>query len=149
MLKVSLSDRNKLNLKFESDNYQLMHALKDYFTKKAPNYRFHPKFKAGIWNGDICLIEVGKREMPYGFLYDLLKFKKEFYKDEEFIFSEEVKALFHGEAFEIIEDLKWPPRDYQRDCIEGALKYKKGIIRCATAGGKCVKDIKVNVRIYE
>ena len=132
MLKLSISEKNKLDLKFESDNYQLMKDLKIFFTKKFPGYKFSPKYKAGIWNGDICLIDCIRKTMLYGFLYDVLKFKNEKYKNEEFIFSDEVKLLFKGTKLDIISDLKWNPRDYQLDCINKAIEMKKGILKVAT-----------------
>lgn len=81
-------------------------------------------------------MDVSKRELPYGLLYDVLKFKKEYYSDDEWCFSDELKNLFNGPKVNLHFDLKYKPRDYQIECVKKALELTKGIFRVGTGGGK-------------
>lgn len=135
MLDISLSKENNLKLKLNGE-YSVLKELKDYFTKYAPGYIYHPKYKAGVWNGKVCVMDVHKRELPYGLLYDILKFKKKNYPDEIWTFSNDVKNLFNGPKPNLFFDLKYQPRDYQKACVEKALEVKKGIFLVGTGRRK-------------
>lgn len=136
MLNVSLSKENNLKLSLDGD-YNLLREIKEYFTKYAPGYLFHPKYKAGVWNGKVCLMDISKKELPYGLLYDLLNFKKKKKIEDTWTFSEEVKSLFRNDNdYTVTFGLKLMPRDYQKKCILEALRLKKGIFRVGTGGGK-------------
>lgn len=128
MLNISISNENSLKLKLDGD-YEVLKSLKEYFTKYAPGYMFNPKYKAGVWNGKICVMDISKREIPYGLLYDVLKFKKEYYPDDSWSFSNDVKKIFNGPSVNLHFDLKYKPRDYQVDCVKKALEITKGIFR--------------------
>jgi len=47
MLNISLSKENNLKLNLDGD-YHLLKDIKDFYTRYAPNYLFHPKYKAGV-----------------------------------------------------------------------------------------------------
>jgi superfamily II DNA or RNA helicase len=97
---------------------------------------FTPKFKAGFWNGRICMVNAVKKSLPYGLVSDLIKFHKKFFPNEKLVFDKGVSELFQGTPINIKYDLKLQPRDYQQECVEIMLKHSKGIVRAATASGK-------------
>ena len=130
---VSLVDN--LYLQIDTNNLDCLNLIKSSFDFFAENYRFMPRYKAGVWDGKISLFNASKRQLPYGLLFDLIKVCK--LNGYEIKVTDEVKELF-GNKKELIKDynLKFPPRDYQKDIIETTLKYKKGIFVSATASGK-------------
>ena len=40
--------------------------IKDFFTFKAPGYRFHPKYKAKLWDGNISMYNMQTCMLPGG-----------------------------------------------------------------------------------
>jgi len=99
-----------------------------------------PQYRAGGWDGTVSLFNKLSRTIPYGLLFDLLRFHKGLRANQaetpQLIIDPEVKALFKGPIIKPKYDLKFAPYDYQKDCIEEALRSTKGIIRSATASGK-------------
>jgi superfamily II DNA or RNA helicase len=76
-----------------------------------------------------------KRTLPYGLLFDLLKFFKK--KGMEYTVDDSVKELFKPvENIKFEYKQKFFPRDYQLDCIETAIKRRRGIILSPTGSGK-------------
>jgi superfamily II DNA or RNA helicase len=51
--------------------------IKDYFTFKAPGYKYHPRFKARMWNGDMSLLDMRTKRLPAGNITRLLDFLKD------------------------------------------------------------------------
>lgn len=75
------------------------------------------------------------RTIPYGLLFDLIKFLKD--KKYDVKASDEVKQLYgNKQPLDIKYNLKYEPRYYQRDIVKTCLKYKKGIFVSPTASGK-------------
>lgn len=135
MINVTLY--GNMRIRIDTDDESYLNFVKEQFTQFVPD-RFHmPKYKAGIWNGSICLFDSMTRSLPYGLLFDLMKMNKRFFPDKEVLIDAEVKALFNNDALNnITYDLIFKPWDYQKDCIETALRFSKCIIRSATASGK-------------
>lgn len=76
-----------------------------------------------------------KRTLPYGLLFDLLKFFKK--RDMDYTIDESVRELFKPvENIKLEYKQKFLPRDYQLDCIETAIKRRRGILISATGSGK-------------
>ena len=48
------------------------YELNEYFSFKVPNFQFHPKFKAKLWDGKIRLFNIQTGQMYLG-LYPYLK----------------------------------------------------------------------------
>lgn len=136
-IQVSMSYQNSLNLKI-SGSVGILRDMKEYFTEYSPGYEFDYRYKAGRWNGKISLFNRQHRELPYGLLGEMLRFKKEFYPNEQFTFSEDVKKLFKGIDLQPKWDLTLTPRDYQEECILKALKIGRGVLRAGTGSGKSI-----------
>ena len=66
---------NDVNMFIETDA-STAHSIQDFFTYKADGYKFHPKFKAKIWNGDIHLFGAFKRTLYIGLLWHLQEFAR-------------------------------------------------------------------------
>ena len=137
MIELQLAKNNPLKIQINCENYNILKDMREWFTHYAPNYQFSPKYQAGVWNGKICIMDVGNRQILYGLLTDLLRFKKMHYPDVKLKIDDDVKKLFKTtEKLEYEWDLKWPPREYQEDCIRTVCNYSKSIFRVGTGGGK-------------
>ena len=145
-MNISISHRNSLNLLLQGRS-TLLQEIREYFTDFAPGYEFQWAYQAGRWDGKISVFEYKTKELPLGLLFDLMKFKKLNYPDDKWEIAPEVKNAFKGIDLELNWDLNLTPRDYQEECIRSALKLKKGIFRVATSGGKCTKDIEIEIEM--
>jgi len=58
----------------------VLQEIKDFFTFKAPGYKYHPKYKARLWDGNISLFNMQTNKLPHGFrgLYVTCIFKRLF-----------------------------------------------------------------------
>ncbi len=124
--------------------------LKDYFTYKAQGYRFHPKFKAGLWNGDISLYNIRTKLLPIGLLPRVRQFCRE--SNIEFAERENQKYTLDDTQHDVtIEDIQeyidlldvslpnnGKVREYQLDAIHRAIKNKKITLISPTSSGKSV-----------
>ena len=138
-----------LNVKIETDNWDYLRAVKDHFSYYAKNYKFMPRYKAGLWDGKIPLFSTGNQTLPFGLTLKLLKYHKQEWNDIPYNISPDVKALFTGIKPEYNKDLLFSPYDYQDDCISTCLSASKGIIRSATASGKSVMISYVMRELWE
>jgi superfamily II DNA or RNA helicase len=134
MIRIAL--HNKLWLKFVTKDTTYTRAIKEHFTEKVSNYWFSPKFQAGLWTGDVSLFDGRSKTLPYGLLVDVLKFHKCEFPNTELKLDDDVKSLFKSPPLKIEFNLNLQPYPYQEECVRSILKYSKGIIRVATAGGK-------------
>ena len=135
---VELHLYDPLHIKIETDNWDYLRGIKEHFSYYVQNYKFMPRYKAGIWNGKISLFNAGNQTLPFGLTLKLLKHHKQEWNDIPYTISPDVKSLFTGIKPEYNKDLLFPPYDYQDDCISTCLSSSKGIIRSATASGKSV-----------
>lgn len=130
-----------MNLKIDSDDVDYLEEMYVQFTRRAKNFQFVPAYKAGHWDGYVHMIDQFRATFPYGILLDYIRVHKKQFPHCKLELDPEVKQIFKGPAIQIKYDLDLPEnitevRPYQKDCIESALKYSKGIIRSATASGK-------------
>lgn len=51
--------------------------MKDNFSFMVPNYKYHPKFRSGLWDGSICLIDWKTKRILKGLLPDIVEFAEE------------------------------------------------------------------------
>jgi len=130
-------------------DYDEILTISNHFTFMAPNYRWSPKYKAGIWDGKIRLMQ-RNGNLPIG-LYPRLKtllkqlnieFKNNFKKTSIKLTKEQLHSFIDKE---IKSDIKI--RDYQEKAVIAAFGDQKCVVLSPTA---CMdKETKVKVRIYE
>jgi superfamily II DNA or RNA helicase len=139
---IEIEKYNNVYLKINCEK-EIQYELKEFFSCYAPSYRFHPKFKAKIWNGKVSVYDYKSSLLPIGLLIDLLEFCKQFnYKfkidiKKIGIFDETITKdklnIFHKDLF---RDVDIFPRDYQTDAIKTILYKKRCVIESATGSGK-------------
>jgi len=120
--------------------FDLSKELYNYFAFYTKNYRWSPKYKAGVWDGKIRLFQYKNGLLPIGLYDDLvnflvrkgIKFKNEVEQTSGLNFSENFIKKFVKEILKC--DLV--PRDYQIKAVQEVLKKQKTIILSATGSGK-------------
>lgn len=132
---VRISKLDDLSIKIHTNDRAYITGLKDYFTDYVEGYKFQPKFRIGGWDGKICMVSSGNI-LPFGLLFDVIKFHKTYYKEYELSVDDEVKEFFSGVDIDPDYNLNIFPRPYQIECIDACLKHRSGIIVAATASGK-------------
>lgn len=120
------------------------HELHDYFSFEADGYRFHPKFKARVWDGKIHLFSPYKKQLYLGLVPHLLDFANK--NDYEVVLD----PLLDNEPVitpeDLVEFVKWlnvhsdgekiHARDYQYMAIFNAINDKRVTLLSPTASGK-------------
>ena len=121
----------------------IFYELRDYFSFEAENYRFNPKFKQGVWDGRIRLLDYN-RKLPYGLVNQIKKFadqfgysfwidpqitEKEEISREEFDKWVESKEIYSGNT-------RITPHWYQSDAVYEGLVNRRKILNLPTSAGK-------------
>lgn len=118
------------------------YGIKNKFSFKKQGYQFHPKFKAGVWDGSISLYNLATREFYVGLLPELFKWAKKtgyvigFKNDEKQLFKPFIKFKETYLSEVLPKIAKFPPKDYQVEYIREALTWNKLTILSPTGSGK-------------
>jgi len=147
MVDIRIYKLNETYLKIICDSDIFM-ELKPHFTFKVDGYQHMPKFKAGMWDGNISLLDSRSRTIPVGLYNDLIsistklgyniEIKTSTFGSPSDIFDvtiEEVKSFViglnihsNGNPIEI--------RDYQLQYIHESIKQQRLLSLSPTASGK-------------
>lgn len=139
MSRVHLRHVNSAFVKIETEASTLM-ELAQHFTRKAENYKFHPKYKARIWDGNICMINRLTGVCLAGLAQRIKKFCDE--NGYEFTFDEELTYdnISEHELLEFIKTLnipeKFSQRDYQIKSVLKCIRSKRRTLISPTSSGK-------------
>lgn len=124
-------------MKVEADPGVIM-ELADAFTWMAPNYKFHPKYKAKVWDGKITLCN----RMSGVMLSGLTKRVKQFCDVRDYTISFDPEFVYQDISedtiVKFIDSLKIPmeTRDYQLDTIVACIRAGRRTVTSATSSGK-------------
>lgn len=141
---IKIIQYNESYVRVLSDDLGVEMEMSDYFTFFASNYRYHPKFKAKIWNGKIRLLNLQNKLIFKGLLNEIIKFCKS--RDYEF----EVDAVLKNTidislklVTEYVDKLNLygrgnpiDVREYQYDAVHKALSNKRQLLVSPTSSGK-------------
>lgn len=133
---VQIVKYDNLHIKIETENYDYLKSVREYFSDFVEGYQFMPAFTNSGWDGKVSMFNTPKRTLPYGLLIDLLRYHKQYHQDFPIHIDPKVIEMFKGGKLKVKENLSLKPHDYQLDCVEASLHYKRGLIRSATASGK-------------
>lgn len=146
MEKLLIEKLNNTYLRIStSDDIRL--ELSEHFKFKIPNWKFHPKVKARIWDGSIQLFNRSNNSIYVGLLGDIIKFCDE--RGYSVILTQEAKECFDDPHLTKEKFADWirsfpimahgqeaSYRDYQLLAIYRALKKKRQVIVSPTGSGK-------------
>lgn len=145
MIDVIIEKKNESFIHVHASK-SILFELREHFKFFADNYKFHPKFKAKLWTGEIFLLKLltsTKGEIYCGLLFDIIKFcssrnysydinaewKHSVFKKEDIVsYANNMKVYYEGKQLQI--------RDYQYDGIIESLTSGRSINISATSSGK-------------
>jgi superfamily II DNA or RNA helicase len=138
---------DRIHLQYVNESYvkvvadmSVMAELNDHFTYFAENYKFHPKFKMGFWDGKIRLLN-----MMTGLIYAGLAHKiKKFCDSRGYTFTFDDQLAYDdvsvAEVQKFIKTLNLPadrePREYQVDAVVKCLRSRRRTLLSPTSSGK-------------
>lgn len=110
--------------------------MSDAFSFKVKGHQFNPRFKAGIWDGTIRMINSRNSTMPKGLVPNLIK--KSVDMGYKCAFAHGFIDRFHEEVPLPLEqwNLAHQPRDYQEEAVRRCITKKRQIILSPTGSGK-------------
>lgn len=124
-------------------------GIKDFFTFKAPGYRWHPKYKAKLWDGNISMYSMQTNKLPLGLL-DLLKIYAEKAGEEMTIVDNPAYTSLHPDEIDFDEFQEFvnsleitngkgeriQPKEYQVEAAHQALSNRRMTLSMPTGSGK-------------
>lgn len=142
---IVLQKVNEVYLKVRCSKSQAM-ELKEHMAFYASDYKYHPRFKAGFWDGKLYLYDYKLNLLPIGALpkfvtfCETFKYEYLFDFDAEKEFGDSIKDETLERSFEYLfpPEQDYYPRDYQQEAIKKALLNKRGVLRLATGAGKSI-----------
>lgn len=127
-------------IQIKNVDINLSRKLKDNFSFFTQNYRFHPKYKSGLWNGQINLFNIQTGKLPFGLAKRAIKIVREYTTDVVIDFSIFDKGLdiSKEEILNFCKKIKFEhiPYDHQIEATLKCLKSKRMTIESATSSGK-------------
>ena len=141
MERINVRKYSEVFLQADLDRSQY-NELKPLLTFKAKDYKFSPRFKAGLWTGEISFLDKNGL-FPIGLLSKFLKFCENYsyepvldFKVSEFgeKVSEELLQKFLEIVFPPTTNIF--PYDHQIEAIQKAILFGRGVLNLATSSGK-------------
>lgn len=138
---ITIKNQNESYILIDTEEVSILRDISEFFTYLAPNYKHHPKYRQGKWDGKIREFKYKEKLLPKGLLLRLVKFLKS--KKEEFRIdfpigdveiTDEQLGNFIDEELQLPDNFE--KRDYQLDTIKTALKWKRGVFLSPTSSGK-------------
>lgn len=141
---IRLVPFNETHIKLVCDDWGLEQEISDYFTFFVHGYRYNPKFKNGMWDGKIRLIDQRRKTIYRGLMDEVISYCKsrsiEFEVDvslkntiditleQSSGFVDKLNLHARGEKLDI--------RDYQYDAVHQVLSHNRRLLLSPTASGK-------------
>lgn len=138
---IEIRKVNEVYLQIDCEKGEAL-EIKDLFSCYAPNFMFHPRFKAKIWDGRISFFDLKNRLLPIGLLENLLEFiydkgyEFNISSIDSFVDEDVTEDLIDSFLNLIFENSKFEPRDYQKTAIKNALYSRRGVVESPTGSGK-------------
>lgn len=136
---VTIRQLNEVYLRIDCPK-DVASELYDYFTFMAHNYKFHPKYRAGQWNGEIHLFSKRDRTIFRGLLNEVRKFCHTRGYDIAADIDDCDESFSIKECRDFIQSLNLPDnfeiRDYQLASIIYCIRKSRAAIVSPTGSGK-------------
>jgi len=113
--------------------------ISEKFTFQVPGYQYTPKYKKGLWDGQIRLFNLRNGNLPLGLLVDLLRFIQE--NKWEMTIDKSLKLENFDLEIEkflekVLPDLILEPYDYQMTSFIKSIRLNRSLILSPTGSGK-------------
>lgn len=135
--KVIIDKVNEIYCRIDAPNSILM-EISDKFSFYAQGYKFHPKFKAKLWDGKIRLFNARTSTIYMGLLDKIEEFCQERNYEIEITFEQHKTPITPEDFDTFLETLSLPfeLRDYQKKSAIDAIRNRRRILLSPTASGK-------------
>lgn len=135
---ITCTKINEVYMRIDADG-GVRQELSDFFSYYANNYKFHPKFKARVWDGKIRLYSPVKPFLYIGLLQQLKEFCD--VREYKLIIDKNLQpegGLIESDLLQLCSDIgfKLTPRDYQIEYVLNALNNDRSISLSPTSSGK-------------
>lgn len=134
MTKIAILNNKKCQL--ITKDIQLFNKIKDFLSFKQEGAEHTEAYKNGYWDGTTNLMNK-KGEFPSGLLKmaqnQIITLGQEVIVEDR---RTPIKDALELNITQRLIDINKTPRDHQSRILEVAIKEQKGVIRCATGGGK-------------
>ena len=135
---VTIQKLNESHVQVIGDNDEMLN-ISNYFCFYTPNYQFSPKYRAGVWDGRIRLLDRKTGKLPIGLFPKLKEFCKATGIQTTIDFNKTSVKMSDDNIIRYAKEkvkLKMDMRDYQLDGVRTAFAKQKAIILSPTASGK-------------
>ena len=131
---ITLSKVNEAFMHIECSD-SVREELYYHFSFKPPGYKFSPKYKRGLWSGDIFLFSKRNNTLYLGLYDKVCKFaESNNYKIRSDINN--TKLNINIDRYLSSLNLPFSPRDYQINALLRAIENKRQVFLSPTASGK-------------
>jgi len=134
---IHVEKMNESHVRIQCDR-GILHEINDRYTFFVPNYRFMPKYRNGLWDGKLRLLDTRNQVLPHGLVTDLLKFAKQ--SNYDITLEESVKPtsvdIEQCKKFLECIDIPFVLRDYQLETFRKIIQNQRHVIVSPTGSGK-------------
>jgi len=141
MSDIKVHKVNESTIFIETTNLKISKEISNYFTVKAPNYRFSPKYRQGFWDGNIRFFSTMDATLAIGLTEELKNFArggdysiKLNFEDGFSMEPEEFRKFV--DMLNIVVPGGGKPRNYQIAAAWDAITKRRISLEIPTSGGK-------------
>jgi superfamily II DNA or RNA helicase len=141
---IVVGKQNETYLQISCERH-IAYELNEYFSFKVPNAKFHPKFRAKMWDGKIRLFNIRTGQLYFG-LYPYLKtwaLKHDYVIKTDILEVTPLSGLEIEDIKEFFDSLNLHcknkqivPRDYQVESFLHCVKSERTLLLSPTSSGK-------------
>ena len=144
MTDIGITKVDETSLRIVSNDSGILMELSEHFTFFAEGYKFMPLYRNKLWDGKVRLYDSRTGRLPYGLLFEVLKFANSHnytYELHPSITERDVPTsqslLEYASGLHITSGgAPITPRDYQLDAYVHACAEGRGLIISPTGSGK-------------
>lgn len=122
------------------EDKKFLDQLHAYFAVHVENYKFMPKYRAGLWNGKIKYFDKMRQTLPVGLVQEASRYIQKFHRDKRIVMDIKLKKLLFNKKYPKIEPedftLDRKPWEHQIKSIEKGIYHRRAVIKAPTGGGK-------------
>lgn len=144
MSKLIIHKVDETALRLRCEDHGILMEISEHFTFYVPGYKFMPIYKNKMWDGKCRLYNSKTSTLPYGLLFELLKFiKSRGYVAEchaeitETALPDRQSCIDYAKTLSLTASGQTiAPRDYQLDAYSHACSEGRSLIISPTGSGK-------------
>ena len=141
MTDISIDKFDESFMVIHTSSDGILYDMNDFFAYFVKDYKHMPKYKFGIWDGKIRLLNITTHLMHSGLIHEVIKYALDndysLDIDPDFNLPDntytpiiDVKSMIDG------FNLPFTAHDYQVEAVEMILKHRKRLILSPTSSGK-------------